>query len=82
MAEEPREAMENEPADVTADADGNGHALVRPEKTDCETDQVEGNVVDWDVKIDDPPPRPSELISCRFAAEGRRPIIINDDPRD
>jgi len=39
-------------------------------------------VIDWDVKIEVPPPRPSRTVTARFVKGGRRPIRVNNDPQD
>jgi hypothetical protein len=39
-------------------------------------------VIDWDVQIDDPPPRPSQTVKVQFVEGGQRPLTIPDDPLD
>jgi hypothetical protein len=39
-------------------------------------------VIDWDVKIEVPPPRPSQTVTARFIQGGRRPLRVSNDPQD
>jgi hypothetical protein len=43
---------------------------------------TEQALIDWDVKIDVPPPRPTEIVALHFVNGGKRPIRIMDDPQD
>ncbi len=42
----------------------------------------EVGLIDWDTLIIEPPPRSSQTILVRFVEGGRRPIRIEEDPRD
>jgi hypothetical protein len=52
---------------VFVSADLHGQAIDRD-------DDPEADLIDWDVKIDDPPPRPSETLTVRFVDGGRRSL--------
>jgi hypothetical protein len=38
--------------------------------------------MDWDVKINVPPPRPEQTLLVRFVEGGRWPVQISGDPQD
>ena len=47
-----------------------------------EVTQTDEDLIEWGVLIDAPPPRPERTIKVHFVEGGKRPIPINQDPRD
>jgi hypothetical protein len=43
---------------------------------------VEEVEIEWDEKIENPPPRAAQKVSVQFVQGGWRPIAIPDDPQD
>jgi hypothetical protein len=83
MVERNRASLDGSPAELPTAA---GPSPTNPQRTDAtnslvreDTDEM---LVEWDVKIPNPPQRSRESVTLRFTQGGRRPVRINDEPRD
>jgi hypothetical protein len=56
-----------------------GSMSTRPDAAEASTN--DDDLIDWDVKIDTPPRRPSRQILARFVDGGRRELPPMDDAR-
>ena len=86
MAENPEETRQEQKGEPKAGMDLaalKGRAPVRANGQDGrEPAAVDDDWLDWDVKIEIPPPRPTRPVVVCFVEAGRRPIRISEDPQD
>ena len=86
MAEQPRDTLAEYPVEVETnhrpvdqDSGDPGSTNRHPQPT---LPDAEEGLIDWEVQIEVPPPRPTQTVTIRFIDGGRRPIPISDDSQD